>query len=348
MIEHLVHDPIPGLRIVGGDEAGGDLGERRGERGRRRGARVRIRLQRRQRGAVRAQARERRPFGRERLARAQALFERERGDRLRRGVALRARPPSAEPASSSSGRPTRPRSCRSGRRAWLRPCRSGRRGRPRSCLSGRRARLRACRSGRSAPPRRPRFRRSAGREPGRRAVSRFPGPPRSPEPKPWPLRRAPLALPPAQQRPPPARRRGFQLRQAFVDRVQRGRLGEARLPGLEAVDARPERLGFQRRRGRARFQHPQTLGEVLRRIASRLVIPRRAERGRRADDRAAESPDERTAGRSLARGGRRPGWADRGGFDRGFGRRLRRRFRRRVIRRRFRRRHVCRRLRRVG
>src|ERR1700693_3988613 len=101
----------------------------------RRGAGLRIGLQRRQRGAVRAQARERRPFGRERLARAQALFERERGDRLRRGGGLL----------------------------------------------------------RDLPRRHP-------RRPAR--VSRFPGPPRSPEPKPWPLRRAPLSLPPA-QRPSP-------------------------------------------------------------------------------------------------------------------------------------------------
>ena len=314
---------------------------------------VRIGLQRRQRGAVRAQARERRPFGRERLARAQALFERERGDRLRRGVALRrdlrrrnprlrlrggqrgldlADPVAergfnlADPVAERGfefvdpvaergldlARPVAERGFELVDPGALRRLVGRDFGNPR-VRNGRRG-------GRRGFPvslgRRVRLSQSLGRFVARR--SRF------------------------RQRSRDCFRldlRGFQLRQALVDRVQRGRLGEARLPGLDGVDARPECLGFQRRRGRAPFQHAHTRGEVLRRIASRLVIPRRADRGRRADDRAAESPDERTAGRSLARGGRRPGWAGRGGFDPGFGRRLRRRFRRR---------HVCRRLRRVG
>ena len=207
VIEHPVHDTVTGFRIVGGDEARGDLGERRSTAERPpSGRRCRIRLQRRQRLRRPRPPRERRPFGRERLAArrrcssASAAITCAAGSFFGATSVGGARIP-------SSGRPTRPRSCRPGRRAWSRACRSGRRAWSRACRSGRSAAsilpVRSPSAASSLSIRAPciassaAVRQSAGpeRPPGRAPrVSRFPGPPRSPEPKPWPLRRAPLAL----------------------------------------------------------------------------------------------------------------------------------------------------------
>ena len=97
-------------------------------------------------------------------------------------------------------------------------------------------------------------------------------------------------------------RRGFQLRYAFVDRVQRRRLREAGLRRFERPDPCIERFGRRRLRDGARVQRALARGEVRRRPGAGLEIPSPEQRGRAAQDCAAKSPDEGAAELSLALG----------------------------------------------